>query len=145
MMRCLDPRFRYGFYGLESKAAVADLNGEARADRVDEVSIPSLLMSLAFGGAKLTLLGASCAAAPAAGEGDTKREGEKASSWLNGTNRQPASLLGAGPVTFSIHADAYYAWQFQHPIDHTIFPTTTAPRHNEISLNSCGLNLELKE
>ncbi len=65
------------------------------------------------------------------------------SSWLNGTNRQPASLLGAGPVTFSIYADAYYAYQFQHPIDHTIFPTTTAPRHNEISLNLAALGVDV--
>jgi hypothetical protein len=65
------------------------------------------------------------------------------SSWLNGTNRQPASLLGAGPVTFSIYADAYYAYQFQNPIDHTIFPTTTAPRSNEISLNLAALGVDV--
>ena len=65
------------------------------------------------------------------------------SSWLNGTNRQPASLLGAGPVTFSIYADAYYAWQFRQPSDHTIFPTTTAPRHNEISLNLAALGVDV--
>lgn len=65
------------------------------------------------------------------------------SSWLNGTNRQPASLLGAGPVTFSIYADAYYAFQFRQPIDHTIFPTTTAPRHNEISLNLAAIGVDV--
>jgi hypothetical protein len=65
------------------------------------------------------------------------------SSWLNGTNRQPASLLSAGPVTFSIYADAYYAYQFSHPIDHTIFPTTTAPRSNEISLNLAALGVDV--
>ena len=32
-----------------------------------------------------------------------------------------------GPLTWSLYVDTYYAWQFHQPIDHTIFPTTTAP------------------
>ena len=62
-------------------------------------------------------------------------------SWMNGSNPQPASLLVTGPVTWSIYVDTYYAWQFHRPIDHTIFPTTTAPRHNEISLNLAHLGV----
>ena len=27
-------------------------------------------------------------------------------------------------------AGLFYAWQFSQPVDHTIFPTTTAPRRN---------------
>ncbi len=50
-------------------------------------------------------------------------------SWLNGGNRQPDSLLKWGPLTGSVFVDAYYAFQFSQPADHTIFQTTTAPRH----------------
>src|SRR5215471_8545656 len=64
-------------------------------------------------------------------------------SWMNGSNAQPASLLGMGPITWSIYIDTYYAWQFHRPIDHTIFPTTTAPRHNEISLNLAHLGVDV--
>src|SRR5215471_9451461 len=64
-------------------------------------------------------------------------------SWMNGTNTQPPSLLTMGPVTWSIYVDTYYAWQFHQPIDHTIFPTTTAPRHNEISLNLAHLGVDV--
>ena len=64
-------------------------------------------------------------------------------SWMNGSNPQPASLLVTGPVTWSIYVDTYYAWQFHRPIDHTIFPTTTAPRHNEISLNLAHLGVDV--
>ncbi|HXN33896.1 MAG TPA: hypothetical protein VN894_18630, partial [Polyangiaceae bacterium] len=60
--------------------------------------------------------------------------GEFDFAWMNGNNTQPPSLLGMGPLTWSLYVDTYYAWQFQQPLDHTIFPTTTAPRHNEISL-----------
>src|SRR5437868_2556698 len=63
-------------------------------------------------------------------------------SWMNGSNPQPASLLGMGPLTWSVYVDAYFAWQFQGPLDHTIFPTTTAPRHNEISLNLAHLGVD---
>ncbi len=61
--------------------------------------------------------------------------GEFDFSWLNGSNNQPASLLTVGPLTWSLYIDAYYAFQFHQPIDHTIFPTTVAARHNEISFN----------
>lgn len=64
-------------------------------------------------------------------------------SWMNGSNPQPPSLLAIGPVTWSLYVDTYFAWQFQQPIDHTIFPTTTAPRHNEISLNLAHLGMDL--
>ncbi len=64
-------------------------------------------------------------------------------AWMNGSNPQPASLLVIGPVTWSIYVDTYYAWQFWRPIDHTIFPTTTAPRHNEISLNLAHLGVDV--
>ena len=61
--------------------------------------------------------------------------GEWDFGWMNGNNSQPASLLTTGPVTMSLYVDTYYGYQFHRPIDHTVFPTTTAPRHNELSLN----------
>ena len=64
-------------------------------------------------------------------------------SWLNGGNRQPDSLLKWGPLTGSIFVDAYYAFQFSQPVDHTIFQTTTAPRHNELALNLVALGVEI--
>ena len=64
-------------------------------------------------------------------------------SWLNGGNRQPDSLLKWGPLTGSVFVDAYYAFQFSQPADHTIFQTTTAPRHNEIALNLVSLGVEV--
>jgi hypothetical protein len=64
-------------------------------------------------------------------------------SWLNGSNNQPASLLTVGPLTWTIYIDAYYAYQFYAPIDHTIFPTTVAPRQNEISFNLGILGVEI--
>ncbi len=64
-------------------------------------------------------------------------------TWLNGSNRQPESLLKVGPLVMSLYVDAFYAWQFRHPSDHTIFPTTTAPRHNEIGLNLASVGFEL--
>jgi hypothetical protein len=54
---------------------------------------------------------------------------------MNGTNHQPPSLLTVGPLTLTVYSDLFYAYQFSHPLDHTIFPTTVAPRHNEIGLN----------
>ena len=64
-------------------------------------------------------------------------------SWMHGSNTQPASLIGMGPITWSLYVDTYFAWQFQQPIDHTIFPTTTAPRHNEISLNLAHIGMDV--
>ena len=87
------------------------------------------------------LLGAAAAptpldvAEPAFGEFDF--------GWMNGTNPQPASLLQVGPVTGSLYIDTYFAWQFNRPVDHTIFPTTTAPRHDEISLNLAHLGIDV--
>lgn len=64
-------------------------------------------------------------------------------SWLNGSNYQPASLLRVGPVTPTFAIDSDYAWQFSNPVDHTIFPTTTAARHSEFSLNLAWVGFEL--
>ncbi len=64
-------------------------------------------------------------------------------NWMNGTNTQPSSLLTMGPITWSLYVDTYYAWQFHQPTDHTIFPTTTAPRHDEISLNLAHVGMDL--
>lgn len=64
-------------------------------------------------------------------------------SWMNGNNRQPSSLLVMGPLTWTVYVDAYFAWQFRQPVDHTIFPTTTAPRHNETSINLALLGIDL--
>lgn len=64
-------------------------------------------------------------------------------SWLNGSNYQPSSLLKVGPVAASFMIDTDYAWQFSNPVDHTIFPTTTAARHSEFSLNLATLGFEL--
>lgn len=69
--------------------------------------------------------------------------GEFDFSWMNGNNPQPPSLLKMGPVTWSIYVDTYFNWQFHRPIDHTIFPTTTAARHDEISLNLAHLGVDL--
>ena len=69
--------------------------------------------------------------------------GEFDFAWMNGSNPQPPSLFTMGPVTGSLYVDTYYAWQFQQPVDHTIFPTTTAPRHDEISLNLAHLGLDV--
>lgn len=69
--------------------------------------------------------------------------GEFDFSWTNGGNSQPSSLLVSGPVTFSLYVDAYYAYQLHRPIDHTIFPTTTAPRHDEVSLNLAHLGVDV--
>src|SRR5450755_3819391 len=64
-------------------------------------------------------------------------------SWLDGNNRQPASLLTAGPATFGVYVDGYYLYQFHAPIDHTAFPSTVAPRHNEISINLASMGVDL--
>lgn len=69
--------------------------------------------------------------------------GEYDYAWMNGSNPQPSSLLVMGPVTWSLYVDTYYAWQFWRPADHTIFPTTTAPRHDEISLNLAHVGIDV--
>src|SRR5690242_11736358 len=86
---------------------------------------------------------AGAAAAPAPLDVREPPFGEFDFSWMNGSNPQPPSLLGMGPVTWSLYVDTYYAWQFHRPADHTIFPTTTAPRHNEISLNLAHIGVDL--
>ncbi len=69
--------------------------------------------------------------------------GEFDFSWMNGNNPQPSSLLQTGPVTLSLYIDTYAGWQFHEPIDHTVFPSTTAPRHNELSLNLAHLGVDV--
>ncbi|MGA3121839.1 MAG: outer membrane beta-barrel protein [Polyangiaceae bacterium] len=69
--------------------------------------------------------------------------GEFDFSWMNGSNPQPPSLLGMGPLTWSLYVDTYFAWDFNHPVDHTIFPTTVAPRHDEISLNLAHIGIDV--
>jgi hypothetical protein len=64
-------------------------------------------------------------------------------SWMNGSNRQPDSLLKLGPAQLSLIVDAYYLWSFRRPQDHTTFPSSTAPRHNEVSLNLASFGLEI--
>jgi hypothetical protein len=68
---------------------------------------------------------------------------DKDFSWINGSNRQPDSLLHIGPTILSLYVDVFYAFQFNRPIDHTIFPTTVAPRHNEVGLNLASIGIEL--
>jgi hypothetical protein len=53
------------------------------------------------------------------------------------------SSTSAGPVTFSAYVDAFYGWQFHRPVDHTVFPTSVAPRHNEVGLNLARAGVEL--
>lgn len=93
---------------------------------------------------------ASAAPAPAAPDAEPKpldlREPPFAFgdfTWLNGNNRQPDSLLKVGPLTFGMIVDSYYLFQFARPIDHTAFPSTVAPRYNELSLNMVGFGAEL--
>ena len=69
--------------------------------------------------------------------------GEFNFGWMNGNNSQPDSLLKTGPLTLSLYIDTYFGWQFHAPIDHTVFPTTTAPRHNEISLNLAHVGFDV--
>ena len=64
-------------------------------------------------------------------------------SWMNGSNRQPSSLLALGPVTLSLYVDMFYAWQLQAPVDHTIFESTVAPRHNEVAVNLAAIGIDL--
>jgi hypothetical protein len=69
--------------------------------------------------------------------------GEFDFSWMNGSNPQPPSLLGMGPITWSLYVDTYFAWDFNQPQDHTIFPTTAAARHDEISLNLAHVGIDV--
>src|ERR1700687_6098226 len=64
-------------------------------------------------------------------------------SWLNGSNRQPPSLLQFGPVTLTAYVHAYYAFHFPHPIAHPISQPPPAARHNEISLNLAAVGVEI--
>jgi len=64
-------------------------------------------------------------------------------TWMNGSNRQPSSLLGLGPLTLSLYVDMFYAWQFSRPVDHTIFESTVASRHNEVAVNLAAIGIDL--
>lgn len=66
-------------------------------------------------------------------------------SWLNGSNPQRVEPLRTGPLTWTFLVDTYYGWAQHQPADHTVFPTTTAPRHNEINLNLGMLGVEVTE
>jgi hypothetical protein len=66
-------------------------------------------------------------------------------TWLNGSNYQRTSPLRTGPLTWTLLVDTYYGYAFNRPADHTVFPTTTAPRHNEFNLNLALLGLEVTE
>jgi hypothetical protein len=63
-------------------------------------------------------------------------------TWMNGNNYQPQPLLVTGPVTWTLLLDVYYGFDFNRPEDHTVFPATTAPRHNEFNLNYAVLGVE---
>ena len=62
---------------------------------------------------------------------------------MNGSNRQPASLLTVGPLTWQLYVDSFYAYQFSNPKDHTIFPTTVAARHHEFGINLATIGVEV--
>jgi hypothetical protein len=66
-------------------------------------------------------------------------------AWLNGSNPLRVEPLRTGPLTWTLMVDTYYGWAGNRPADHTVFPTTTAPRHNEINLNLGLLGVELTE
>lgn len=66
-----------------------------------------------------------------------------ADEWMNGVDNQPDSLLKTGPLTLSLYLDVYYGWQFNRPIDHTVFPSTAAPRHDEVSLNLAHVGFDV--
>jgi Putative beta-barrel porin-2, OmpL-like. bbp2 len=64
-------------------------------------------------------------------------------SWLDGSNRQPSSLLGVGPVTFSLYVDAYYLRQVSNPVDNTAWPSTSGVRSGEVSLNLASIGVDV--
>lgn len=64
-------------------------------------------------------------------------------TWMNGSNRQPSSLLGLGPLTLALYVDMFYAWDFAQPVDHTIFESTVASRHNEVAVNLASIGIDL--
>lgn len=105
------------------------------------------LCQLAIGFALIAIGGAPAARAesPTAKPVDVVEPpfGDHDFSWTNGTNRQPNSLLGLGPLTLSLYVDAYYAYQLSRPIDDTIFPTTVAPRHNEVGINLASFGFDV--
>jgi hypothetical protein len=130
--------------------AVSLLAGTARADEADHASqlearVRLLEEQLAALRPDARLPLSTCAPYPALPPPDVAEPtyGEFDDSWMNGNNSQPASLLVAGPITGSLYIDTYTAWQFSQPIDHTIVPTTTAPRHNELSLNLAHLGIDV--
>ena len=75
----------------------------------------------------------------------TKADAQPDFRWLNGANYQQSSPLKMGPLTWTLLIDTYYGFAFNRPADHTIFPTTTAPRHNEFNLNLGLIGLEVTD
>lgn len=68
---------------------------------------------------------------------------EIAPGWANGSNYQPSSRLTTGPLTWSLLVDTYYGYDFNRPADHTVYPTTIAPRHNELNMNHAFIGAEV--
>ena len=125
--------------------AVVANNGAALADDAPPTPADEQVRALEQRVKKLEAAAAPATPAPTVQPLDVREPtfGEFDFSWMNGNNPQPSSLLQNGPVTFSLYVDTYYGYQFHRPIDHTIFPTTTAPRHNELSLNLAHLGVDV--
>ena len=63
-------------------------------------------------------------------------------SWMNGNNYQSQPIFVSGPFTWTLLLDVHDDYDFNRPEDHTIFPATTGPRHNEFNLNYAVLGVE---
>ena len=100
------------------------------------------LSRLAALAASIAILGP---ALPAAAQAAAEVPSPPDFTWLNGTNYQQATPLKTGPLTWTLMVDTYFGYAFNRPADHTVFPTTTAPRHNEFNLNLGVLGLEVTD
>jgi hypothetical protein len=65
-------------------------------------------------------------------------------TWMNGSNYQPEPLLKLGPLVGTLYVDTYFLWSGAQPSDHTAFPSSAAPRHNEAGLNLASIGFELQ-
>jgi len=59
-------------------------------------------------------------------------------TWLNGNNRQSASVLQSQYFTGEFRADVTYIHDFNHPRDHTLVGTSESGRTAEIQLQQLG-------